>query len=207
MSVHFIISAKEIENQIETFKLKFSSVRDPEIEWHLRLPMFVDTFQKFVRENNRVPSQEEFIDKYFEFNSDELGKTITSSRQRFGLEARLRRTYPSLIRDFHLEALFAEKGFTAAYDRDTDVKSGVDHVFKYKGILFNVHSYVGTSRGHFGRAIKNNRHEFNGIHLDLILNLDDPKTKKVGDFFLYSDNEINRLIIEMEKEISKKVDL
>ena len=63
---------------------------------------------------------------------------------------------------------------------------------------------MGTSRGHLGRTLKNNRHDFDGIHLDLVLNLGDPKTKKVGDFFLYSDNEINRLIIEMAEEIGKK---
>jgi hypothetical protein len=205
--VIFILNSKDIEKQIENYKLSFLNVHDQEVEWKLRLPMFVDTFARFIQQFQRVPSQDEFVEKYFDFNSEKLKLVLSNPRLKLGVEARIRRTYPSLVRDIHLAALFSEKGFESAYDRDTDVKSGVDHVFKYKGILFNVHSYVGTSRGLFGRAIKDNRHEFNGIHLELILNLDDPKTKKAGDFFLYSDNEINRLVIEVEKEISKKADL
>ncbi len=101
-----------------------------------------------------------------------------------------------------MSALLTEKGLAAVYDRDTDVQAGVDHALKYKEGLFFVHSFVGTSRGRYGRRIKNMRHDFKGDHLDLVLNLSDPQTKKVGDFFLYSDKEINELICEMDESLA-----
>ncbi len=72
---------------------------------------------------------------------------------------------------------------------------------KYKETLFMIHSYIGTSRGRFGRKIKNNRHNFTGAHLDIILDMSSPEVKKVGNFFLYSINEINRLKLAMDKLI------
>ena len=199
--IQSLISA-EIEKQIEKDKLTFLQVHNDEIEWNIRLPMFVDTFNKIVQENNRIPSQDEFVEKYFEFNSTNLERVNSDPNLKIGLEARLRRTYPSFVRDIHLKILFKEKGLSSSYDRDTDVVGGVDHLLNYKGTKFCVHSYVGTSRGRFGRRIKNKRHSFDGFHLDIILNLNDKGTKKIGDFFLYSDNEIDNLISEMNKIVS-----
>jgi len=193
------LSSKEIENQIKDYKLTFIGVRDPEIEWRIKLPMFVDTFYALVQETGSVPSQEEFVKKYFEFNALDLRETIVTPERKLGLEARLRRTYPSLVRDLHLNALLHESGFEVSYDRDTDVAAGVDHMVKYKGSLFMIHSYVGTSRGRLGRQIKNQRHDFTGKHFDIILDMSNPKVKKVGDFFLYSDNEVGRLKQELDK--------
>lgn len=197
-----IFSSKEIETQIERYNLTFLGIRDPDVEWKLKLPMFVDTFYRLIQENHKVPTQNEFVKKYFELNQENLKEIAGINRLKLGVEGRLRRTYPSLVRDLHLDALLRENGLEVAYDRDTDVIAGIDHVVKYKGALFMVHSFVGTFRGRLGRSIKNSRHNFEGKHVDIILDLSDPKTKKIGDFFVYSINEVERLKQEMDKLIT-----
>jgi hypothetical protein len=164
--------------------------------------MFVDAFRYLVSKNNIVPSQDKFCSKYFELNSESLKPLIISLEIKTGLEARLRRTYPSLIRDLHFQALLEENGFEVSYNRDVDVKAGIDHIVKYKGFVFQIHCYVGTNRGRFSRDIKNSRHVFSGTHLELILDLSNPSTKKVGDFFLYSKNEIDLLLSQMDQRIT-----
>lgn len=160
--------------------------------------MFVDSLIAFLN-NGKIPSQDEFVEKYLKSNSNQLREIISDQRKKLALEARLRRTYPSLIRDIHLQALLQEKGFTSTYDRNMDVQSGVDCILMYKGRQFNIHSFVATKRGSLGRAIKNQRHNFSGIHLDLALNLDDPETKKVGDFFLYLIKKLNFWLKQWKK--------
>jgi hypothetical protein len=77
--------------------------------------MFVDIFIAFLN-SNKIPSQDEFVEKYLKSNSERLFGIISNQRLKLALEARLRRAYPSLIRDIHLQALLREKGFTSAYD-------------------------------------------------------------------------------------------
>ncbi len=87
-----MLNSGEIEKQIADYRLRFISVRDEEVEWNIQFPMFVDTFARLLKQNERIPSQDEFIEKYFEFNAAELTQVMTSQRLKVGLEARLRRT-------------------------------------------------------------------------------------------------------------------
>jgi len=196
-------SSREIEEQIENYKLKFIDVRDERIEWEIKLPMFVETFNRFIREKGAIPFQDDFVERYFEDNAAELRSVLSSQSLKTGLEARLRRTYPSLVRDVHLNALLKEKGMEVYYDQETDIAGGVDHTVLFKGTTFYVHGYVGTSRGRFGRRVKGRRHKFRGMHIDLVLDLGGQSTKKVGDFYLYSEKNVEDLISEMEKRLKK----
>ncbi|MGD0495566.1 MAG: hypothetical protein ABSB28_05945 [Candidatus Bathyarchaeia archaeon] len=196
-------TSKEIEEQIENYKLKFLDVRDERVEWEIKFPMFVETFNRFIREKGTIPSQEDFVERYFEDNAAELSSVLSSQSLKTGLEARLRRTYPSFVRDVHLNALLKEKGLEASYSQDTDIAGGVDHTLQYRGTTFYVHGYVGTSRGRFGRRIKSRRHKFHGIHIDIVLDLGGRSTKKVGDFYLYSEKDVEDLVGEMEKRLKK----
>ncbi len=56
--------------------MKFLPVRDERIEWGMKFPMFIDAFNKTIAENNRVPSQDEFVQKYFEENESELNEVL-----------------------------------------------------------------------------------------------------------------------------------
>lgn len=192
-----MLSVKEIERQIEKYRLRFLPIRDPRVEWETKFPMFVDTFNLMLKENNLIPSQDEFVERYFRDNAAELANVLTRSMKK-GLEARLRRTYPSFVRDVHFGALLGERGLDVSYDRDVDVCAGVDHIIQYKGLTFHIHCFVSTKAGRMGRRIKNKRHEFSGIHLDIKMDLGAKSAKKVGDFYLYSDGHVDRVIQSME---------
>lgn len=196
-----MLSTKEIEEQIKNYSLKFPSIRDARVEWEMKLPMFVDTFNLMLKENNRIPSQDEFVGGYFRDNAAELTNLTESMKK--GLDARLRRTYPSFVRDVHFGALLRERGLNVSYDRDMDVCAGVDHIIKYKGLSFHIHCYVRTKRGRMGRRIKNRRHDFRGIHLDVEMDLGAESARSVGDFYLYSDEHVDYLIELMETESEK----
>lgn len=198
-----MLSTKEIEEQVKDYSLKFISVRDPRVEWETKFPMFVDTFNLMVKENNRIPSQDEFVERYFRDNAAELTYVLSNPKLKEGLEARLRRTYPSFVRDVHFGALLRERGLDVSYDRDFDVCAGVDHIIKYKELTFHIHCYVSTKRGRMGRRIKNRRHDFRGIHLDVEMDLGAESAKSVGDFSLYSDEHVDYLIELMEAESEK----
>jgi len=196
-----LLSTKEIEEQVKNYPLRFPSVRDPRVEWGTRFPMFVDTFNLVLREDNRIPSQDEFVERYFRDNSAELADLSESMKR--GLEARLRRTYPSFVRDVHFGALLREKGLNVSYDRDSDVCAGVDHIIRYKGLTFHIHCYVNTRIGRMGRRIKNRRHDFRGIHLNVEMDLGAESAKSVGDFYLYSEDHVDYLIELMDVESEK----
>lgn len=199
-----MLGTKEIEEQIKDYSLKFIPVRDHRVEWALKFPMFVDTFNLMLKENNRVPSQDEFVERYFRDNAAELTDVLSNSKLREGLEARLRRTYPSFVRDVHFGALLRERGLDVSYGRDFDVCAGVDHIIQHRGLTFHIHCYVKTRAGRMGRRIKNKRHDFRGIHLDVEMDLGAESAKSVGDFYLYSDEHVDYLIELMEAESRKQ---
>ena len=143
------------------------------------------------------------MERYFRDNAAELRKVLTESMKK-GLEARLRRTYPSFVRDVHFGALLRERGLDVSYGRDQDVRGGVDQIIKYGGLTFHIHCYVNTRIGRMGRRIKNRRHDFRGIHLDVEMDLGAESAKSVGDFFLYSDDHVDYLIKLMNAESEKK---
>lgn len=198
-----MLSVKEIEGQIEKYRLRFLPIRDPRAEWETKFPMFVDTFNLMVKENDQIPSQDEFVERYFRDNAAELANVLTKSMKK-GLEARLRRTYPSFVRDVHFGALLRKRKLDVAYDRDMDVCAGVDHIIRYKGLTFHIHCYVNTRIGRMGRRIKNKRHDFRGVHLNIEMDLGAESAKSVGDFYLYSDEHVDYVIELMNAESEKR---
>ena len=93
------------------------------------------------------------------------------------------------------------EGLKTEYDRNKDVFKGIDHEIIYKNQRFFIHCYVNTKAGKEGRFIKNKRHDFKGIHLDVEMDMGKDSAKKVGDFFLYSSSHIKHLIELMDKEL------
>lgn len=199
-----MLSTKEIEEQIEKYPLRFIPVRDPRVEWEIEFPMFMDTFNLMIKENNRIPSQDEFVERYFQDNTAKLTAVISNSELKEGLEARLRRTYPSLVRDVHLGALLRERRLDVSYGRDLDVCGGVDHTIKYRGQTFHIHCYVSTRAGRMGRRIKNKRHDFRGVHLNVEMDLGKEPAKSVGRFYLYSDKHVDHIIEKMKQNLKRQ---
>lgn len=183
-----MLTTKQIESQVKNYPLAFSKVKD-EAE-HRRLPSMLDVFNKLVA-LGRIPTQDQFVNEYFAQNP-----TFTT----LGVEARLRRTFPSFVRELHGVALLRENFELLADDTVRDQNDGVDAVILYKGQTFHIHLFIDTWRSNNFRQMKNNRHEFSGHHLDMKLNPSGAKT--VGNFFLYSEPQITSLKAEMEAIIN-----
>jgi len=199
-----VFASEVIEEKIKNYSLDFPSTKNETAEWKTSFPMFVETFDELIEENREIPAQDLLVEEYFNRNKKEIEELADSEKVKEGLEARIRRAYPSLVRDRHFEILLEEQGLDVVYDKEKDVKEGVDHTVKYKGNTFFVHCFTDTRRGKYARKKKNSRHEFEGKHIDLPLDFDDSATKKVGEFFLYSEKHVRRLIDKMEKESKGK---
>lgn len=97
----FPLSVADIESQIVQFKLQFLNIRNPQVEWKISFPIFLDSFYKFIYNKKRLPSQTEYFDYYIKNNRGWFQSNPLSDELLEGLKARLLRTYPSLIRDLH----------------------------------------------------------------------------------------------------------
>ncbi|TGV00680.1 TaqI family restriction endonuclease [Flavivirga rizhaonensis] len=191
----FKISSKEIENQILSFKLTFINNRNQKAEWGVRFPTFLDSFYKYIYNNDKLPSQDEFYNYYLANNKSWFNSTPLTKEVYDGLKARIYRTYPSLIRDLHFSKLISENAtdYKVIYNTNLDVKEGIDLlvIVNNKNIAINL--YTKTKRAVIGRIKKESRH----IPYDNITYIELPVefngSNEIGDFFLYGNREIAQL--------------
>jgi hypothetical protein len=202
-----MMSAHDIESQIQAQSLSFLDIRQDEAE-HARLPMFADAFADYVEASGKMPTQLDFVLYYFQKNSKLVAPYHPKS-----VEARVRRAYPSLVRDYHFAALLSDAGLGNGYDRKTDVLMGVDHVVHYLGGTYYLHCFVATHGGHMWRDKKNNRHQMHGAHIDVEMDMSSDMCKRVGDFYLFSESHIDKLKRDIKatlvapKVVDKKLEL
>jgi len=184
------LATPDIEKQIAHYKLQFDSQKDEEIEWRYQPPPFVVAFVAFIEAFRRIPSPDEFQKYYIDQNRDALQKEFDAkwrevsvrNRKKHALVARLKRAYPSFVRDVYFLALLREHGWQVEYDATQDVEGGVDLSVTHDGHKTQVHVYLDSPRSQQGRAKKNRRHTFTGKHLDVILRR--TECKIVGEFWL-----------------------
>ncbi len=183
------ISTAVIEKQIAKYKLEFDSMKDEEIEWRYQPPAFVVAFAQFVEQFHRIPAPAEFQNYYIDKNHAALQEHFdqwldapSRNWKKHALMARLKRAYPSFVRDFYFCALLRENGITAEYDAAQDVEGGVDLIVLNGARKLQVHVFLDSPRAKQGRVKKDRRHAFTGEHLDVILRPDE--CKHVGAFWL-----------------------
>ena len=183
------LATVEIEKQIANYQLRFDSLKDDEVEWRYQPPSFVTAFVAFVERFQRVPSQSELENFYVALNRTALndvflhkwGKSERAAKKR-ALMARLKRAYPSFVRDLYLLALLREQSLTVEYDPAQDVEGGVDLLVTHGAQKIQVHVFLDSPRAKQGRAKKDHRHVFAGKHLDVTLRREECKI--VGAFWL-----------------------
>lgn len=180
------LSTVEIEKQIARYPLEFDSVKDDEIEWRYQPPPFVVAFVDYIEKFQCIPSPDEFAAHYVALNRTALNneflkkwKPAERRLKKRALIARLKRAYPSFVRDVYLLALLREHDVVADYDPTQDIEAGVDLIIAGK---LHVHVFLHSPRSKQGRAKKNRRHIFTGEHLDLVLKPNECKI--VGAFWL-----------------------
>ena len=192
------LSTADIEKQIANYALRFDSLKDDEVEWRYQPPPFVPAFVAFVEKFQRVPSQSELENFYVALNraalNDEfLRKWGTSERaaKKRALIARLKRAYPSFVRDLYLLALLREHGLRVEYDPAQDVEGGVDLIISHAGEKIQLHVFLDSPRAKQGRAKKDHRHVFAGKHLDVTLRREECKI--VGAFWLPTREHVEQI--------------
>ncbi len=184
-----ILSTAEIEQQIAHYPLEFDSVKDDEIEWRYQPPAFVVAFVDYLETFQRIPSPDEFAAHYIALNRDVLNneflrkwRPAEHASKKQALLARLKRAYPSFVRDVYLLALLRENDLSVDYDPAQDVQGGVDLIITHRARKLHVHVFLDSPRSKQGRVKKNRRHTFAGKHLDLVLK--PTECKHVGEFWL-----------------------
>jgi hypothetical protein len=189
------LTATEILNTIAKFRLTFSQERNREVEWGIRLPMFVDAFYAYILEKGTIPSQEESYNFYIQYNND-FFLNLNRPDLMSGIKARVYRTYPSLVRDVYFNKYIEERlksKCSVIYSTKLDIVEGIDLMIRVDDKNYGFCFFTETRRGYVGRAKKVYRHTpFDNVEY-IEMPMEFKGSVKAGDFFLYGDKEYNQL--------------
>lgn len=182
-------------NTVAKFRLTFSQERNREVEWGIKLPMFVDAFYAFILEKGKIPSQEESYNFYIQYNKD-FFQNLNRDDLMSGIKARVYRTYPSLVRDVYFNKYIEERlnsKCSVIYSTKLDIAEGIDLMIKYKDKSYGFCFFTKTRIGYVGRAKKVYRHTpFDNVKY-IEMPMEFKGSVKVGDFFLYGEKEFEKL--------------
>lgn len=167
------VTLKTLENDITsmTYLGNYPQYREKSfITEKMAIPMFIDSFYDFIYQYGRIPKQKEFWEHYLKTNHGSLtqiGDVVIidylSTHEEVNADiykGKLLRTYPSLLRDFHMWVMLNEdemfKGnvrYSLWEDRDK-----VDITITYKGKPYFIGLDVSTKRCDAFREKKQHRH-------------------------------------------------
>jgi len=187
------LTPNQIEEMIKGYSLVFPQVRNKDVEWGIQFPMFIPTFYSCVLSLQRIPKQNEFWELYrtehkmiLENYNDEI---------LWALQARVFRTYPSIVRDIHFGLFLknAQSVYEIWYNLKLDIEDGVDLMAISNDKYWALNLFINSTRAQFGRSVKANRH----TKFDNVTYVDIPASYnkyKVGMFFLYGIDEYNSVL-------------
>ena len=192
------MTSAELEARLAEYPLSFDEATD-EIEW-TRFPSMLAVFRRLC-DGPLPPKQADFVYAFAATYSQSHRHLFTPENRRATV-ARLKRAYPSLVRDNHLFLKLQEAFERVERDDTLDEFSGVDFVIHQAGRVFHIHAYTNTRRGRQWRQTKQDRHaaDPNVTIIDFALNLNE--AKPVGQFLLYSDRTVARLRTEVERHLT-----
>ena len=195
-------SFENVEKQIEAYHLTFDRTRNERVEWRLKLPMFVLSFYGYIKSRNLIPSQNDFWQFYVSENKKYLTSLKLSKEEKTGVRARIFRTYPSLVRDLHFGLYIKErKNFRSVfYNEWIDIAYGIDLIVEIReGKKIGLKLFTQTRAGSEAREIKDHRLK-KSAELDCYeLPIEFRGSRMCGEFFLYSEREIDRVVEKIEK--------
>lgn len=207
------LTIKEIEKNFRLTKLSISQVkREVSVEQKLMPPSFIIVFYAYMFENKKIPSQAEYLDYYYQMNSqwiqEKVDKTINEA-----FLGRLSRTYVSLVRDVHFYILLREsKWFSLVlHDIKSDLTEKVDVFVKSKkGYWYGLQLRVDTPNSQSFYEIKPTRGVFSKVKkdwtfIDMPLNLNTAKAiiteQDLLKVYYYKElREVKGIIENFEKD-------
>lgn len=192
---HVMLTSGEIEEIVKEFKLSFSSKRHEIVERKLKLPQFIIPFYKELYNHGKILNQLDYVARYHSYYKEYFDVNNFSLDIRLGIDARLMRTYPSLIRDLHF-AYFAQEKLEdtkVIYNTRLDFHEGIDLMIKYNHVYTAFSLYTETERAADARLRKAFRHkDFTNVYYEeLPINLN--HCASVGNFFLYGNEALQRI--------------
>lgn len=200
------LTSEDISNAINSYTFENDKYRNEEVEWRLRLPMFVVDFYNYIIKYNKIPTQDEYYNYYIESHplvfSEEKFKDVDIIH---GVKTRALRAHASLLRDVHFlkyvtEQLKLDDNFKDAktsYNTYQDTVDGIDLMIVHDNRYYAVNLFVNTKNSYDARLKKVNRHKnitniTNMIDIELPITID--FESNVGKFVLYGNEEYLKLI-------------
>lgn len=175
------------------------------------IPYMAYAFYQFIWDEMKVPSQDEFINKYFElfvqgvrggkytFKAQYDSNPITFTREE--LVGRLSRSYCSYLREIQLMLTLGEyRQIDVEYDFRDDLFGGIDLAIwrKRDDRFFGIASYVDTARSNeWKQGAKNtSRHSYKDEMIDMKASLrrDSNSSVEVNGVKLYSKSFIDGVV-------------
>jgi hypothetical protein len=183
-------TADQLARLVAGYSLHFSPIKDQTVEWQVAWPSFVYTFHRHL---HPLPTQPQFWEAYVADNEPFFRQRPLSPPEQQALQARVYRTYPSLVRDLHFALFLREHLAHVLYNPQLDVEEGVDLMVAVHGRLFALNLYTDTKRAHDGRQRKQSRHTpFTDVtYLELPVSLHG--AIRAGSFLLYGPREWRQL--------------
>lgn len=203
------LSSSKIEFTIKNYDYSGEGKeRDREVE-NLKMPSMALCFYSYVFKKGVIPTEEEFINFYLSHHafipvdSNNIIVSyngITKKVSRSGIEARLLRTYPSIIRDIHFYYLLSEsKLFDGVYySFENDYYNMIDIKVLYKEKWFNIGLLYDSYNSEQYREKKQKRHSTKEEVLYIKLSRD--KCKRCGKFYLYTEEHVKELYNTIVRE-------
>ena len=191
------ISINDLEDQIK--KLDYSGEKmpkDPIVE-NAKIPPFIQSFYYLFFKGLKVPTENEFCETYLELVGGNIRGNVFIDGLMLntdGVLNRMKRTYPSLIRDLHFLYLIEESGIfeDVEYSMKKDYFNGLDIRIVFNGIEFYVSLFIDTHRGDYYKKKKRTRHDYSTIN-EVEFSVAFSTLKKVGNFYLLTPEHIEIL--------------
>jgi len=179
------MNTKDLETLLAKYKISKPGTKVKNVE-NKSLPFMLTTFRELIK-NEVPPTQEEFVKAF---------KDKYPNLKFKGIVSRLKRSYLSYIREYHLGFLLNDHFKKVIYNEKLDLL-GIDYIVYYKRHKFNIHAFVDTENGRYWREVKNDRHKFVGYHIDMPMDL--TAGKRVGRIILYTSDNIFNLKKQMSE--------
>ena len=202
-------TTNEIEEQVSHFSYSGENLlKDPEVE-KAKLPPFALAFYKFIFFKSRLPDETElwnyYLNQYFtpaEGNRIAYFRKETRHTYSSGsVRARMLRSYPSLIRDFHFFILCQESDLfeRVTYSLREDYFGGIDFSIQYRSNVFRVAVMLNSERARAYKLRKYARHEARPQN-EIVMLFDLYKNINIkGQIKLFSDKHVSELLLELQK--------
>lgn len=196
------VTTDELKQSVTSFNYnelygKYREYKDENGVEKAQFPPINFVFYKLVFEHDKIPSPEKVLDLYFEMYTDKI-KVVDENVVMGGtsynlnaLKARILRTYPSLLRDFHFYLMLKEcNSFDkVTYSCADDIK-GTDITIVHKNKKYIVSLFTDTKRSWGFKKIKNIfRHKYGQNEIKVPMVLD--KADECGDFMLYKLSDVD----------------